>query len=117
MIKFVLTAVYITITTGGIFLMKMGGDSLSLSLKNGFNFKIGYITTLGFIFYFVSFMLWQKLIVSFDLSYIVPITTGIVQILILIVAVLFFKETINIKEIMGVIFIIIGVVLISLGKV
>lgn len=117
MSKIILTIIYIVCTTSGVFLMKMGGDSLSLSLKNGLNFKIGYITTLGFIFYFVSFMLWQKLIVSFDLSYIVPITTGIVQILILIVAVLFFKETINIKEILGVIFIIIGVILISLGKV
>ena len=57
MIKIVLTGLYILITTGGIFLMKIGGDSLALNFSKGINFKIGYITTLGFVFYFVSFLL------------------------------------------------------------
>ena len=116
MIKWILTIIYLVLTSSGIFLMKLGGDSLSFSMKNGINFKMGYITLGGFLCYLFSFLLWQKLLVTFDLSYIVPITTGISQIIILLIGILFFKEQINPTVIAGVIFIIIGVILMTLGK-
>lgn len=49
MIKYILTAIYIVLTTGGLVCLKIGGNSLGLSLKNGISFKLGYITCLGFI--------------------------------------------------------------------
>ena len=66
--------------------------------------------------YLISFLLWQKLLVTFDLSYIVPITTGISQIIILLLGVLFFKEQINWVGVVGVIITIIGITLIGFGK-
>lgn len=117
MLKYILTAVYIFFTTSGIFLMKIGGDSLLLSLKNGLTFKIGYITLLGFFAYLISFLLWQKLLVTFDLSYIVPITTGICQLLVLLIGTIFFHENINWIGTIGVLLIIVGVVLLTYGKV
>ncbi len=117
MIKYILTALYICLTTTGIVLMKLGGNSLSLTLQNGISFKMGYITLLGFLAYLISFLLWQKLLVTFDLSYIVPLTTGICQIVILIIGMLFFHENINWLGIVGVILIIVGVVLLTYGKV
>lgn len=114
--KLILTIIYICMTTTGIFLMKLGGNSLSLTLQNGINFKMGYITLLGFLTYLISFLLWQKLLVTFDLSYIVPITTGISQIIILLLGVLFFKEQINWVGVVGVIITIIGITLIGFGK-
>ena len=47
--KIVLTLIYICLTTLGLFLMKLGGNSLSLTFTNGVNFKIGFITLLGFL--------------------------------------------------------------------
>lgn len=117
MIKYILTLVYIVFTTSGIYLMKLGGDSLSLSLKGGIDFKMGFITFFGFLCYLISFILWQKLLVTFDLSYIVPITTGICQILIMLLGVFVFKENINFLGILGAIFVIIGIVLLAYGKV
>jgi len=114
--KIVLTIIYICLTTLGIFLMKLGGNSLTLSFHNGINFKIGFVTLLGFLSYLCSFLLWQRLVVSFDLSYIVPITTGITQIIILLIGILFFKEQINTVGILGVLFVILGVVLMTIGK-
>lgn len=114
--KIILTVIYICLTTLGIFLMKMGGNSLSWTFQNGINFKIGFITLLGFLTYICSFLLWQKLLVTFDLSYIVPITTGISQVVILLIGVLFFKENINWVGILGVIVTIIGVMLIGFSK-
>ena len=114
--KIILTIVYIILTTLGLFLMKLGGNSLSLNFTDGIGFKIGYITFFGFLSYICSFLLWQRLLVSFDLSYIVPITTGIVQIIVLLLGLFIFKETISITGIIGIIFIIIGVVMTSLIK-
>lgn len=116
MIKYIMSVLYILFSTCGIFLMKLGGNSLSIDLKNGINFKMGYITLLGFLSYIVSFLLWQRLLTSFDLSYIVPITTGICQIIILLLGIVFFKEQINNIGLLGVILIIIGVVLLAFGK-
>lgn len=114
--KIILTILYLIFTTGGLTLMKFGGDSISIALKNGLSFKIGYITLLGFLCYLLSFLIWQKLLVTFDLSYIVPITTGIVQIIVLLLGLVIFQESISITGIIGVILIIIGVILTSIIK-
>jgi drug/metabolite transporter (DMT)-like permease len=115
--KALITFIYLIVTTSGMIFMKLGGNSLSLLINKGLEFKIGGLTLLGFALYAVSFLLWQHLLVTFDLSYIVPLTTGIVQILTLIIGALIFKENINIYSIFGVLLIIAGVVLISINKV
>lgn len=114
--KYILTSIYILLTTGGLFCLKAGGDSLALSLKSGISFKIGYITTLGFLLYICSFLLWQKLLATYDLSYIVPITTGIVQVIVLLISYFVFKENINIINIIGITLVIVGVIMISIKK-
>ncbi len=114
--KYILTLLYIALTTGGLFCLKSGGDSLSLALKEGFNLKIGYVTALGLLLYVFSFLLWQKLLTTYDLSYIVPLTTGIIQIIIILIGYFFFKESISVVNLIGIILVIIGVVLISIKK-
>ena len=114
--KYLLTCIYIALTTGGLFCLKAGGDSLALSFKDGISFKIGFITTLGFLLYIFSFLLWQKLLSTYDLSYIVPLTTGITQIIILLIGYFAFKETVSITNVIGIIMVIIGVILISIKK-
>ena len=96
--------------------MKSGGDSLQISLKNGFSFNLGYITALGFVLYICSFLLWQKLIATYDLSYIVPITTGIVQVIILLFSYFIFKEHISLVNFIGIVLIIAGIILVSIKK-
>lgn len=115
--KYLLIISYLIFTTGGITFMKLGGDSLKLSLKDGFSFSMGWKTFLGFFLYLISFILWQKLITKYNLSIIVPIATGIVQILVLIVSYIVLKENINSISLFGAIFIILGIVLMAFGKV
>ena len=116
MIKYIMTIVYIIFTTCGITFMKLGGDSLHLSFNKGLSFKIGWITLLGFLFYFVSFILWQKLLVKFDLSTMVPIVTGISQIFIITIGYTLFKESFSIQSLIGALIIIIGIVVLTLGS-
>lgn len=114
--KYLLTIIYLICTTGGITFMKMGGDSLSLSFKDGFTFKIGFITFLGFLLYIISFLLWQRMIIKYDLSTMVPIVTGIVQVLVLLVSHFVFKESISLVSLIGASLIIIGIVILAFGN-
>ena len=116
MIRYLLTVIYLLFTTTGITLMKLGGDSLKLSLSNGFNLKMGWVTFLGFVCYLVSFLLWQKMLVKYDLSVMVPIVTGISQIIIMSIGYIVFKENISINSIIGALLIIVGIVLMTLVK-
>ena len=114
--QYLLALVYIFFTTSGITFLKMGGDSLKLSIKDGISFSIGWKTMLGFLLYLVSFLLWQKLLAKYDLSVMVPIVTGIVQIIIIMIGHFIFKETINLTSIIGAMLIIIGIVVLTLGN-
>jgi len=111
--KYLLTVIYIFFTTGGITFMKLGGDSLKLGLKDGFSFSMGWKTFVGFCFYLISFLLWQKMIVKYDLSIMVPIVTGIVQLIILLIGYIIFKEQVNIVSIIGAAFIIVGIIIMA----
>ena len=114
--KYLLTVVYLFFTTSGIFLLKSGGDSIQLSFAKGIDFKINYITLLGFVCYAVSFILWQKLLVTYDLSYIVPLTAGLTQIIILIIGAVVFHEQVNWIIVLGVFFVIAGVMMITYAR-
>ena len=47
MLKYLIIVIYIICTTLGITFMKLGGDSLHLSLQNKLSFQVGYTTFLG----------------------------------------------------------------------
>ncbi len=114
--KIILIGIYLLFTASGLLFMKLGGDSLILKVKNGFEFKIGLLTLLGFIFYAISFLIWQRVLLTFDLSYIVPITTGIMYVVVLIMGVLVFKENIHFYNLVGIVLILLGIILITLQK-
>lgn len=113
--KYLLTIVYIFFTTSGITFMKLGGDSLKLGLKDGFSLSMGWKTFVGFCFYLISFLLWQKMIVKYDLSIMVPIVTGIVQLIILIIGYVVFKEQFNVLTLIGAGLIIAGIVVMAIA--
>lgn len=108
--------VYVFFSVSGLFLMKLGSSTLFLSFKDSIELKFGLYTLFGFVFYIISFLLWQKLLMTHDLTYIVPITTGIIQILILLGGIFLFNENISIINLIGIVLTIIGIVLISIKK-
>ena len=106
---------YLIFTTCGVIFMKLGGDSLKFSVAaNGIAFKIGILTFLGFVFYLLSFILWQKLLVSYNISFIIPVLTSLSQILSVIAAFIIFKEPITTYKVIGIVLIIGGIALLSL---
>jgi len=116
--KIVLVLIYLFLTVSGLILMKLGGNSGTISMKEGtILFGINWISAIGFICYICSFLLFTKIIIMFDLSYIMPLVTGIVQILTLIASYFVFKESIGLQGIIGAVIIILGIVIMNFKKV
>lgn len=112
--KVILVICYLILTMSGLIFMKLGGNTGSFSMNNGdVNFAISPISLVGFICYIGSFFLFTKMVVMFDLSYITPLCTGIVQILTLISSKVVFKENISIQGIIGASIIIVGLLIMN----
>lgn len=112
--KIILVIIYLMLTVSGLILMKLGGNSGEVAIKEGvFNFNISLISALGFVCYICSFLLFTKIVLMFDLSYIMPLTTGIVQILTLVASYLVFKENLTLQSVMGASIVIIGIILMN----
>lgn len=115
--KFILVVCYLILTLSGLIFMKLGCNPGSLALKDGnLAFSINWISAVGFICYLFSFLLFTRIVVLFDLSYIFPIVTGIVQIITLIASKVIFKEPITTQGIIGACIIILGILIMNLPK-
>ena len=116
--QLLLIGVYLILTVSGLILMKLGENPGSFSVENGtLTFGINWISAIGFICYLFSFLLFTRIVVMFDLSYIFPIITGIVQILALIASAIVFKEHISVTSVIGVSLIIIGIIIMNYKRV
>lgn len=115
--KIALVGIYLIFTTCGLVFIKLGGNTGSISMINkNITFAINWISLIGFICYILSFLLYTKIVVLFKLSYIIPICTGITQIIILIAAKVIFKEEISLTGIIGAITVTIGIIIMNLPK-
>lgn len=113
--NYFLIAIYLFFTVTALILMKLGGSQVALKINaQVLGLELSWVSLLGMLCYLISFMLWITIIPKFNLSYIVPITVGITQILTLIAAILIFKEALSINKLIGVILIIVGVILMNL---
>lgn len=115
--QFVLICIYIILTLAGLTLMKLGGNAGTIAVENGnMNFGISLVSLAGLVCYLCSFLLFTRIVVMFDLSYIMPLTTGIVQVLTLVLAKIVFKENFTWQSIIGASLVIIGVLIMNWKK-
>lgn len=94
--------------------MKSSGLPIEFGSKEGILFlNISFKMVLALIFYAGSFLLWTKIVAKNDLSYIVPFTSAIVNVISVCLGVLIFHEAINKYKLIGLGMAIIGVVLMN----
>ena len=116
--KILLIIVYIILTLAGLILMKKGGNTGSVSVENGnLLFGMNIISLLGFLCYICSFILFTRIVLIFDLSYIMPLCTGIIQVAILITSYFIFKEEISKQGIIGATLVIIGIIIMNINNI
>ena len=115
--KIVVIILYLIFTICGLVFIKLGGNPGSISVNSGtIGFSVNWISAIGFVFYLVSFLIFTRVVVKFDLSYIMPIVTGIVQIATLVASKIVFKETITVQGLVGAIVVIVGIIIMNLPK-
>ena len=115
--KIILIGVYILLTVSGLILMKKGGNTGTINVKDGtFTFGINIVSAIVFICYIGSFLIFTRLIGMFNLSYIFPVLTGIVQVISLVASAIVFKEEMNWQTVIGASAIIIGIIVMNLKR-
>lgn len=112
----ILFVVYLILSIGGMILVKCGvANPLTIALKDSsLSVSAGFITIFGLIMYICSFLIWTKLVTLYDLSFFVPIATAITQVVVLILAVLIFKENISVLQFVGILLAISGIVMMNI---
>ena len=110
----VLVVIYMILTLSGLVLMKKGGNPGSISMQEGnLNFGISPISLIGLVCYLCSFLLFTRVVVMFDLSYIMPIVTGIIQVLTLVASKVIFKEEMSMQGMIGATIVIVGILIMN----
>lgn len=114
--KNILVVLYVILTILGLVLMKFGGNTGEINiLDKCLEFSISFVSLLGFICYIMSFLIFTNIIVKFNLSYIMPVTSGIVQVLTLISGYIIFNEKVTGKGLIGALMVIIGIVIMNIN--
>ena len=112
--KIILIIIYLILTLSGLIFMKKGGNPGKINIsKKDIQLTMSPISAVGFVCYLCSFLLFTKIVVMFDLSYIMPLTTGIVQVLSLIFSKVVFKEQFTTTGIIGAVIIIVGIIVLN----
>lgn len=109
---------YILFSVSGSTLLKFGSSSVVKSLFTLpiVNMNISVYTFFGFILYGLSFLFYTILLSKFDLSFISPLTVGLVYVLLMVTAFVFFREQITVYKIVGSSMILLGVLMIVIKK-
>ena len=88
-----------------------------MDVKDGtITLDMSIVSGIGFVCYLGSFLLFTRVITMFDLSYIYPIVTGIVQILTLVASAVVFKENMSIQSVIGAIIVIVGIIIMNFKR-
>lgn len=114
---YVLLAVYVICSALGMVLIKSGGQTTGLNFdKIGFGMQFSWIFLLGAVLYILSFLLWMIILQRFPLTYISPVSYGILFVVMAIFSYFVLNETLNLTQIIGTVMIIGGVLICTIGK-
>ena len=107
---------YIVFAIAGSSLLKAGSSDKISSLFTVplINLRVSAIMLIGFACYGVSFILYTILLSKNDLSFITPVITGCVYVLLMITAFVFFHEPITATKIIGSLLVLAGVILMAI---
>lgn len=118
MTKILLILIYVLCSGGGLTLLKHGvSKGVEFRIVKGvFDISFNYTLILGMLLYVTSFLLSLVIMSKMEIHYFYPVSAGLIYILVCAMAILFFNETITLTELIGMGFILIGVVIMNLKK-
>lgn len=105
---------YIFFTVSGLFLMKWSGQPIHFGVESGnMELVINNRMLLALVFYGVSFLLWTGIVAKNNLSFIVPFSSAIVNVLSVGLGIMIFHEQLNMYKLIGIVMAVSGVVLMN----
>ena len=115
--KYILFVIYVVSSALGMVLIKLGGYNAEFKMTiNNIFVQINYQFIAGLLLYMISFPIWIIILQKFQLTYISPIAYGVVFILVTVLSAYVLHETITIRNGVGFILIILGVLISSIRK-
>ncbi|MEG0034929.1 MAG: EamA family transporter [Bacilli bacterium] len=108
--------IYVCLSAGGLILFKLGSKDVALNITSQFfSMKFSWLMLLGILCYAGSFVLWLVIVSSLKLSYAMPMSVGLVNLLVLIGSILVLNEKVGMLQWIGTVVIIIGLFIINIG--
>lgn len=113
-----LLALYVTATSLGLILLKLGTSSgIPIRIVEGkWHFNLNFFSLSGILLYGLSFLLYIYLISKHDLGYIIPLTTGLVYAIIFVASYFVFHEVFTLVKILGIALIVAGLICLNVQK-
>lgn len=112
--KYLLCCIYLCFSVTGLVFMKLGSMDNATPFFEVFGIKFTVQSVIGYVSYIISFLLYTIIITKFDLSYIIPILGGIVNVVVLVVGILLLKEKATWLSLVGSGMIIMGIVIMNI---
>ena len=116
--QFVTIIIYAIVSVSGLTLVKLGSENpLNLEIsRNYFSVNVGWVTILGLLLYIVSFLMYMKLVAQNSLTYLMPVSQGVVYVITLLVSLFILHEKMALHQWVGWLLILGGLVLMNLKK-
>lgn len=114
MFKILVTAFYVVVASSGLVLLKLGAVGTPVKwLAGRISFDISPYALAGVIMYGLSFLVYIYLLSKNDLGFIIPLTTGLVYILIMAASYFIFHETFSAQKIIGIFLVFLGILFLT----
>lgn len=112
-----LLSFYILITSLGLIFLKLGSkNGAPVHFIDGrIHFNLTPYVIGGILLYGLSFILYTYLLSKYDLGYIIPLTTGLVYVLIFTASFFIFKEAFTAIKLLGIFFIFMGLIFLNIN--
>ena len=112
----VLFILYVCLSAGGLILFKLGSGDMRVNVTSTiFSIRFSWKMLLGIVCYGCSFLLWLYIVSQMNLSLAMPLSVGLVNLLVLLGSAFFLKEQITVFQWAGVMVIVVGLALINIG--
>lgn len=112
----ILFMIYVCLSAGGLILFKLGSKDLALDITvQHFQLQLSWTMLLGILCYGCSFVLWLVIVNAVNLSYAMPLSVGLVNMLVLLGSWLVLHENISVLQWVGTMVIIVGLFIINMG--
>ena len=111
----IILAVYALLSVGGLTLFKLGAQqAMSVGITGGaLSLNISWLSLAGLAMYVCSFLIYMGLVSKIQLSYLTPISTGVVYTLTLAASMLIFHEPMSALKLAGVFLVLCGIILMN----